>query len=79
MDLQKARQVLNLIADATETGYSSVYTFATKELCNKQDRQEVVNILRQTALSLTPEAFEYQRTHSPQLDQISPKEESRLQ
>lgn len=79
MDLQKAQQVLNMIADATETGYSSVYTFATKELCNKQDRQEIVNILRQTALSLTPEAFESQRTHSPQSDQISPEGDIRLQ
>jgi len=51
MDSEKFSKVLNYIADSAETGYSAVFTFAVKELCDQKERTELVQFLRNQATS----------------------------
>jgi nitroimidazol reductase NimA-like FMN-containing flavoprotein (pyridoxamine 5'-phosphate oxidase superfamily) len=49
MDSKKLSKVLNYLADGVETGYSSVITFAYKELLNAKEQQSLALFLRQAA------------------------------
>lgn len=49
MEQDKLKKTLNLIADAVESGYSSVFTFATRENLDRTERGELSEILRHLA------------------------------
>jgi len=41
------------VADAVETGYSSVFTFGVKEILNTSERKELAQLLRDLSASQT--------------------------
>lgn len=68
MENQKFVKVLEYIADSVETGYSSVFTFAVKELLTAQERTEFAGYLRNLTYtqSLTKD-FDSQRDFVPKM------------
>lgn len=46
MDQQKLGQALDLIAGSIETGYSSVYTYAVKEMLSTPEKQKLATLIR---------------------------------
>lgn len=48
--MEKLQKALGYIADATETGYSALYTFGVKEILNYQERQALARILQNLAV-----------------------------
>lgn len=49
MDKDKLSKSLSSIADAAETGYTSLFTFAVKENLSSKERMELVNQIRHLA------------------------------
>lgn len=54
---EKYSKCFEYIADSIETGYSSIFTFAVKELLNSEERREVSLIIRNLSVSHSPENF----------------------
>jgi len=54
--MEKLQKALGYIADATETGYSALYTYGTKEILCSKERQALASILQNLAKS--PELLE---------------------
>jgi hypothetical protein len=50
----KLQRVLDYVADSVETGYSSVFTFAVKEILNSKERGEFAEFLRNLTHSKNP-------------------------
>jgi len=48
---ERLQKSLMYVADAIDTGYSSVFTFGVKELLNNQERAELATILRNLSAS----------------------------
>lgn len=57
--MDKLKAALNLIADSAETGYTAVFTYATKEFLSRHERGQLVNLLRQIS---EQEELVFQRT-----------------
>lgn len=55
MDHNKLEKVCENIAQSTETGYSSLYTFSVRELLTQEERGEFANFLRNAAKSYKPD------------------------
>lgn len=55
MEKDKMKQVCENIAQSTETGYSSLYTFLVRELLTQEERGEFAKFLRTAAKSYQPD------------------------
>jgi hypothetical protein len=62
MTYEKYEKVLKYVADSVETGYTSVFTFAVKELLTSQERQEFASFLRN--LSASQSLSNFQKTNN---------------
>lgn len=54
MDAEKLSKALNYIADATDTGYSAIFTFAVKEILDTKEKGELALYLRNLANEVKP-------------------------
>lgn len=54
MDQEKLKIALNYVADATDTGYSALYTFAVKEYLDAKEKGEFAQYLRNLAPNPKP-------------------------
>jgi hypothetical protein len=61
---EKIARSLMYVADAIESGYSSVFTFGVKELLDNKERQELAQLIRELSASQSPVIH-----FSPGLDQ----------
>jgi hypothetical protein len=65
MESWKQDKVVEYIADSIETGYSSVFTFAVKEILNAKERTELANFLRSLTSSQPNELSRDHRISPP--------------
>lgn len=62
----KISKSISMIADAAESGYTALFTYAVKESLSQQERNELVNSLRALAQETTLDIVSY-----PQLDRLN--------
>lgn len=70
MKNEKISKSLNLIADAAESGYTALFTYAVKESLSQQERTELVSSLRALAeeksidINLVPHLLDHRNNSS---------------
>jgi len=57
--MDRISRSLMYVADAIESGYSSVFTFGVKEILNNEERKEVASLIRELSASRTPGNFNH--------------------
>jgi len=66
MKNEKISKSISMIADAAESGYTALFTYAVKESLSQQERNELVNSLRALAQETTLDIVSV-----PQLDRLN--------